>query len=205
MEYTTSPPHFSSPRPTYHGCAGVILTPYIHAPHSTPSISSSSDPDVTSLAAPPFPWAARGLLAWRLGGCLTRLRVLFVSFETRVTPFAPSHSMHVAGRSLRHSLRVNPPGSLRTLHFLHALHHMTDRTRYHHPSSSANIGFSLAKCTSGMEKMSSLPHFLMLPSVLCYSVVAVSPVSSLEPPTDTLECALKIPATLLELLPCRLQ
>jgi len=86
MEYTTSPPHLSSPRPTYHGCAGVILTPYIHAPHSTPSISSSSDPDVTSLAAPPFPWAARGLLAWGLGGCLTRLRTLFVSFEeTRVT------------------------------------------------------------------------------------------------------------------------
>ena len=101
MEYTTSPPRLSSPRPTYHGCAGVILTP---APHSTPSTPSSSDSDVTSLTAPPFLWAARGLLAWGLGGCLTRLRILFVSFEeTRVTPFASSQSMHVAGRSLRHS------------------------------------------------------------------------------------------------------
>jgi len=120
MEYTTSPPHLSSPRPTYHGCDGVILTPYIHAPHSTPSISSSSDPDVTSLTAPPFPWAARGLLAWGLEGCLTRLRTPFVSFEeTRVTPFFPSHPVHVTSCFLFHSLYVNPACSLRTLHFLY--------------------------------------------------------------------------------------
>ena len=88
------------------------------------------------------------------------MRVLFVSFEeTRVTSFFPSHPMHVASRFLFHSLHVNPFCSLRTLHFLHALHHMTDRTRYHHPSSSANIGFSLAKCTSGMKKMSSPAAF----------------------------------------------
>jgi hypothetical protein len=77
----------------------------------------------------PFPWAARGLLAWGLGECLTRLRTLLVSFEeTRVTPFFLSHPVHVASCFLFHSLDVNPPCSLRTLHFLHPLHQMTDRT-----------------------------------------------------------------------------
>jgi hypothetical protein len=42
MVYTTSPPHVSSPRPTYRGCAGDIRTPYIRLPHSTPSSCSSS-------------------------------------------------------------------------------------------------------------------------------------------------------------------
>jgi hypothetical protein len=49
MVHTTSPPHVSSPRATYRGCAGDIRTPYIRLPHSTPSSSSSSDSGVTSL------------------------------------------------------------------------------------------------------------------------------------------------------------
>jgi hypothetical protein len=62
--------------------------------------------------------------------------------------------MHIACRFFPHSSCVKPSFSLRTLHFPHVLHQMTDRTLYHHPSSSASIGFSSAKCTSGIKKTS---------------------------------------------------
>jgi hypothetical protein len=196
-----------SPCPTYHGCAGDILTPYIAAPHSTSSFSSSSDPDVASLIALPFSWAARGRLAGGLGDFLTRLHPLLVfPEETRVTPFPLSHLTHMAGRFLLHSCGAKSFCSLRTSHFRHRRIHMTDSTRYHHPSSSTSAGVSVAKCTWGMKKMSSpAAPSNVPPSVLWNPVVTVDPVSSCGPPTATLECVLRIPATLLELLPYRPQ
>jgi hypothetical protein len=160
MVYTTSPAHVSSPRPTYHGCAGDILTPYLAAPHSTSSFSSSSDPDVASLTALPFSWAARGRLAGGLGDFLTRLHPLLAFPEkTRVTPFPLSHLTHMAGCFLLQSCGVKSFCSLRTPHFRHRRIHMTDRARYHHPSSSTSAGVSVAKCTCGMKKMSSPAAF----------------------------------------------
>ena len=72
------------------------------------------------------------------------MRTLFVFFEeTRVTPFFPSHPVHVASCFLFHSLHVNPPCSLRTLHFLHALHQMTDRMRkMSSPAAFSNAALS---------------------------------------------------------------
>ena len=107
--YTTSPPHVSSPRPTYRGCAGDILTPYLRVPHSSLSSSSSSDSDVTSLAATPCPWAARGSLAWGLGVFLIRLQtVLVVLAEARFASFPVTHRTHMTGCSLFHSFSWNP-------------------------------------------------------------------------------------------------
>ena len=129
MVYTTSPPHMSSPRPTYQGCAGDIRTPYIRLPHSTPSSSSSSDSDVTSLAATPCPWAARGRLARGLGVFLIRLRTFLVILaEARFESVPVTHRAHMASCSLFHSFRWNSSCSLRTLHSRHSLHHMTART-----------------------------------------------------------------------------
>jgi hypothetical protein len=97
MVYTTSPPHLSSPRPTYRGCAGDIRTPYIRLLHSTPSSSSSSDSDVTSLAATPCPWAARGRLSRGLGVFLIRLRTfLVIRAEARFASFPVTHRAHMA-------------------------------------------------------------------------------------------------------------
>jgi hypothetical protein len=144
MVYTTSPAHLSSPCPTHHGCAGDILTPYLAAPHSTSSFSSSSDPDVASLTALPFSWSARGRLAGRLADFLTRLHPLLAfPEETRVTPFPLSHLTHMAGCFLLHSCGVKSFCSLRTPHFRHRQIHMTDRTPYHHPSSSTSAGVSV--------------------------------------------------------------
>jgi hypothetical protein len=106
MVYTTSPPHVSSPRPTYRGCAGDIRTPYIHLPHSTPSSSSSSDSGVTSLAATFCPWAARGRLARGLGVLSIRLRTFLVTLaEARFASFPVTHRAHMASSSLFHSFR----------------------------------------------------------------------------------------------------
>ena len=147
-----------SPCPTYHGCAGDILTPYIAAPHSTSSFSSSSDPDVASLIALPFSWAAQGRLAGELGDFLTRLHPLLAfPEETRVSPFPLSHLTHMAGCFLLHSCGV------KSFCFADSTFptviHMTDRTRYHHPSSSTSDGVSVTKCTCGMKKMYSPAAF----------------------------------------------
>jgi hypothetical protein len=94
---------------------------------------------------------------------------------------------------------------LRTPHFRHRRIHMTDRARYHHPSSSTSAGVSVAKCTCGMKKMSSPAAFSIATLSPRDPVVTVDPVSACGPRTVTLECVLRIPATLLELLPCRPQ
>ena len=63
--------------------------------------------------------------------------------ETRVTPLFLSHPVHVASCFLFPSLSVNPPCSLRTLHFLHALHQMTDRMRkMSSPAAFSNAALS---------------------------------------------------------------
>jgi hypothetical protein len=151
MVYTTSPSHVSSPRPTYRGCAGDILTPYLHVPHSTLSSSSSSDSDVTSLAAIPCPWAARGRLAWGLGVFLIHLHpFLSILVEARsLSNDTPS----AYGRLLFVPFFLNSSCSLRTPHFRHSLHHrptVPDSTTLHH---LVLVSPELAKCTSGMKKI----------------------------------------------------
>jgi hypothetical protein len=161
---------------------------FLHNVHSAFSLWPyfTSCCDVASLTALPFSWAARGRLAGGLGDFLTRLHPLLAfPEETRVTPFPLSHLTHMAGCFLLHSCGVKSFCSLRNPHFRHRRIHMTDRTRYHHPSSSTSACVSVAKCTWGMKKMSSPAAFS--------NATLSQPPSVLGP-----SCNLRIPATLLE-------
>ena len=91
---------------------------------------------------------------------MTRLRpFLIILEESRFAPIQLLHRVQMAGCSRVHSFPSNPSRSFRTPHFRHSLHHMTDRTWYHHPSSSSSPGVSWAKCTSGMKKISAPAAF----------------------------------------------
>jgi len=150
-----------------------------HSPQAVPSSSSSSASDPFSLATPGLFCAALGCLAGRSSStCRLLLAMLRVPVDIRPTLV---HCVHVAGCFRCHSCGGIPARSFRTLHLRHSLHRMTERTRYHQPSSPYS-GISSAKCSFGTRK-TSVPAAVRPPAQRADQcrLAAVSVRSSLRP------------------------